>query len=1074
MGIVGITGISDSRVAAVCADIIKKTGGQFLIVAPTFVRAGKLASDLSFFTDEKICVMPSDEETFVNYEAKNKDALIERLNILKTLAEGERCIVVAPVSQVIKKLPPHDTFLESVSVLKTGGNMNVHLLEEKLTEAGYERVPMVYAKGQYSKRGGIVDIFAPYNELPYRLDFFDDEIESIRLFDPESQRSLKKIDMVSLYPARQIVGGPSIYDDALRKIEKNYADMDERREQLKEAVITRTNMQHLENYIDYFYNSPEYIWDYMKKGTFIIDDPSKAMEKAEAKAKEFRHDFGVFLEKGVVSKADRKYLPSVSDYLKLYSRKKVFFMMPFEKSIKGAETYEETYNIKSRQSMSFNGKMDILERELNMLVEDGYKVTLVLGTEERLANMQDFLDRCGLGKRVWLKSGMLSEGMVFPEEKKCIITDGDIFGIRKYSSKRRRRHTGGEPIKSFSDIGKGDYVVHDSHGIGRFIGIQQLNVRGIKKDYFKIEYAGKDMLYVPVEQMDIVQKYAGADAKVPRINKLAGKEWQNVKAGAKAAVVGMARELLETSAARKEQGGYAFGKDTIWQKEFEESFPYEETPDQLRCIEEIKADMEKQVAMDRLLCGDVGYGKTEVAARAMFKCVAEGKQAVVLVPTTILASQHYHTLKDRFEKFPFSVEMLSRFRTDAQQKKILRDAEKGTVDVIIGTHRLLSGDVRFKDLGLLVIDEEQRFGVRHKEAIKKLRKNVDVLTLSATPIPRTLHMSLMGIRDMSLIEEPPEDRYPVQTYVTEQEDYIIKEAIQRELERGGQVYVIYNRVSGIYRTADMIDRLVPGRKISVGHGRMNETALEDVMLEFIAGGSEILVATTIIESGIDIQNVNTVIVLDADKYGLSQLYQLRGRVGRGNRLAYAYLMHKKNKILSETADKRLRAIKDFTEFGAGFKIAMRDLEIRGAGNLLGSKQHGHMLNVGYEMYLRLLAEAVKALGGETGTPEKEEALVELSVEAVIPQTYIEDEMTRLEIYKKIAGVNDKVSVEEMRHELMDRFGEIPEETENLIKVSHIKSLAENLGIKKVTQKGAKTPDEIIETLTLVQNNENMI
>ncbi len=1074
MGIVSITGISDSRVAAVCADIIKKAGGQFLIVVPNFVRAGKLASDLSFFTDEKICVMPSDEETFVNYEAKNKDALIERLNILKTLAEGQRCIVVAPVNQVIKKLPPHDIFLKSVSVLKTGETMDVHLLEERLTETGYERVPMVYAKGQYSKRGGIVDIFAPYNELPYRLDFFDDEIESIRLFDPESQRSLKKIDMVSLYPARQIVGGPSIYDDALRKIEKNYADMDERREQLKEAVITRTNMQHLENYIDYFYKSPEYIWDYMEKGTVIIDDPSKAMEKAEAKAKEFRDDFGVLLEKGVVSKADRKYLPAVSDYLKLYSREKVFFMMPFAKVVKGVETYEETYNIKSRQSMSFNGKMDILERELNMLVEDGYKVTLVLGTLERLANMKDFLDRCGLGERVWLKSGMLSEGMVFPEEKKCIITDGDIFGIRKYSSKRRRRHTGGEPIKSFSDISKGDYVVHDSHGIGRFIGIQQLNVRGIKKDYFKIEYAGKDMLYVPVEQMDIVQKYAGADAKVPRINKLAGKEWQNVKSGAKAAVAGMARELLETSAARKEQGGYAFGRDTIWQKEFEESFPYEETPDQLRCIEEIKADMEKPVAMDRLLCGDVGYGKTEVAARAMFKCVAEGKQAVVLVPTTILASQHYHTLKDRFEKFPFSVEMLSRFRTDAQQKKILRDAQKGMVDVIIGTHRLLSGDVRFKDLGLLVIDEEQRFGVRHKEAIKKLRKNVDVLTLSATPIPRTLHMSLMGMRDMSLIEEPPEDRYPVQTYVTEQEDYIIKEAIQRELERGGQVYVIYNRVSGIYKTADMIDRLVPGRKISVGHGRMDETALEDVMLEFIAGGSEILVATTIIESGIDIQNVNTVIVLDADKYGLSQLYQLRGRVGRGNRLAYAYLMHKKNKILSENADKRLRAIKDFTEFGAGFKIAMRDLEIRGAGNLLGSKQHGHMINVGYEMYLRLLAEAVKALGGETGMPEKEEALVELSVEAVIPQTYIEDEMIRLEVYKKIAGVTDKVSAEEMRQELMDRFGEIPEETENLIKVSYIKSLAENLGIKKVTQKGAKTPDEIIETLTLVQNNENMI
>ena len=577
--------------------------------------------------------------------------------------------------------------------------------------------------------------------------------------------------------------------------------------------------------------------------------------------------------------------------------------------------------------------------------------------------------------------------------------------------------------------------MHETQGIGKFVGLEQLTVKGEQKDYLKIQYAGNDVLYVPTDQMDLVQKYIGGDVDTTKISKLNSKDWRKTKAKAKASIAKMAKELLEIQAEREKNKGYKFGPDTVWQKEFEESFPYTETADQLRCVEEIKKDMESDKAMDRLLCGDVGYGKTEVAARAMFKAAAEGKQVCVLVPTTILASQHYYTLKERFEKFPFTVDMISRFRSEAEQQQTLKNLKNGQVDVIIGTHRLLSDDVRFKDLGLLVIDEEQRFGVQHKEKIKKLKSNVDVLTLSATPIPRTLHMSLLGIRDMSVIEEPPEERYPVQTFVMEDEDYIIKEAIEKEIERGGQVYVIHNRVNTIYQLADRIDNLVPDLRIGVGHGQMSETALEDVMMDFINGDLDVLVATTIVESGIDIPNVNTIIIIDADKFGLSQLYQLRGRVGRANRLAYAYLLHKKNQVLSDIAERRLRAIKTFTEFGAGFKISMRDLEIRGAGNLLGTEQHGHMVNIGYELYCKLVDDAVKALKGEVVPTRREDTTVEINVSAFIPETYINDEVTKLTIYKKIAAISDKEDFSDMKDELIDRFGDIPKPTWNLIRVA---------------------------------------
>ena len=645
-------------------------------------------------------------------------------------------------------------------------------------------------------------------------------------------------------------------------------------------------------------------------------------------------------------------------------------------------------------------------------------------------------------------------GMVFPEEKLYIISDKDIFNSTRIGKKRHKTNRS-QKMQSFSDFKTGDYVVHENHGIGKFLGIQALEVQGEQKDYLKIKYSGTDLLYVPVEQMDIVQKYIGSEGIAPKVSKLSGDEWKVAKTRAKLAIAEMTEELIKLYADRKASKGYAFSKDTVWQKEFEAYFSYQETDDQLTSIEEIKKDMESNLPMDRLLCGDVGYGKTEVAARAIFKCISEGKQAAMLVPTTILANQHYNSLKDRFSNFPFNIDMLSRFRTDKQQEKIIDGLKKGSVDFVIGTHRLLSDDIKYKDLGLLVIDEEQRFGVAHKEKLKQLKSNIDVLTLSATPIPRTLNMSLTGIKDMSLITEPPSDRYPVQTYVLEQDDIVMREIIARELDRDGQVYIVFNRVKGINRLAEKVQSLVPDAKIVVGHGQMNEKSLESVMQTFISGKADILIATTIIESGIDIPNANTMIVIDADKCGLAQLYQLRGRVGRTDKIAYAYLMYQKNKVLTEVAEKRLKAIKEFTEFGSGFKVAMRDLEIRGAGNVLGAEQSGHMMNIGYELYCKLVDDAVRKAKGESVPEQVDEINIELDVAANIPNWYIDNETLKLQMYKKIATVSTREDSEEIIDELLDRFGDLPKETLNLIAISMIRALSANVGVSNIHEQAGK-------------------
>lgn len=1064
---INISGISESRVAPVCAYLCRKKD-QSIIIVSTDVRARRLALDLSFFVkDKEIMVLPGEEPFFLRYDAKNHDQMIERLKALKALRTGEPAVVIAPVSAAIKKMTPHSFFEESTVKMTLGEEIDLEKVKADLVKMGYERMEIVDGRGQFSIRGGIIDVFTPDGNHPYRVELFGTEIDSIRTFDEDTQRSLENLKFIEIYPAEQIMASEDIFIRASDKIRRNYSKaasaaessgrpeladrIKKTRDELCEYIESVANLQLLENYIHYFYDEPEYLWDYMQNGSVMIDDPDRIYEALELRDREQDEDFKVMLERGQVIGSDAAGLSDTSDFMKVLRQPDAAVFTPFPKRVQGIDTFDNVYNMQSRQTLTFSGKMNVLETELKSYVKKGYKVTMVCSSPERLENLKEFTERIGLDGKILFEKGSLTAGIDLPTEKLCWISESDIFASKKTGRKKKKFKDAGQKIQSFADMREGDYVVHENHGIGRFIGIEQLSVEGEKKDYIKIKYAGNDMLYVPVEQMDIVQKYIGSDGGVPKINKLSGGEWKATKAKAKAAIAVMAKDLIDLYAQRKMEKGYSFGPDTVWQREFEDSFPYEETDDQLRSIVEIKADMEKPFSMDRLLCGDVGFGKTEVAARALFKCVADGKQAAVLVPTTILANQHYYTLKERFENFPFKVEVLSRFRSPAQQSEILSKLEKGQVDLIIGTHRLLSKDVKFKDLGLLVVDEEQRFGVEDKEAIKKLKTNVDVLTLSATPIPRTLNMSLTGIKDMSLIEEPPEERYPVQTYVLEQDDQLIKEIIERELGRGGQVYVVFNRVRGIQQIADKISELVPDAVVAVGHGQMNEHALENVMLSFINGESNVLVSTTIVESGLDIPNANTMIIMDSDRYGLSQLYQLRGRVGRSNRLAYAYLMYQKDKVLTEVAEKRLRAIREFTEFGAGFKVAMRDLEIRGAGNLLGTEQSGHMMNIGYELYCKMVDDAVRALQGEIVNDNKEETSVEIPVSAYIPERYIENETLKLQMYKKIAAVRSYDDEDEILDELLDRFGDVPRETVNLVKLAHIRYLAEEMSVTRIHQ-----------------------
>lgn len=1080
MAVTNISGISESRVAPVAAEIMR-TKDQNIIIVASDQRATRLASDLSFFEpDTEIIVLNSQDSFFTRYEARSNVQMMKRLKALKSLRTGEKVIIILPVTAAIKKIIPKKYYEKDSLRLEFGQEHKFEKVKDILSRMGYERVEQVETRGEYSVRGGIIDIFTPDSNDPYRIEFFGDEVDSIRAFDIDSQRSKENLKYIEIYPANEIVGSKELFQIAASNVDNEYSkeikklenkspsratSLIKTRDELVEYIIQVENLQLMENYIHYFYEETEHIWDYMEDGNILIDDPDRIYEMLNLHDSEQEHDFETLLERGSVIQKERESLSTEEDFQISFSLPNVTIFTPFTKAIKGINTFDKVINMQSRQTLSFEGKLNVLESELKSYVKRGYDVTLVFSSPDRMENLKEFIERIGLEGKIKFATGSISQGIDFPTEKKCWICENDIFNSHK--KLRKKYKDKGSKLASFLDLNEGDYVVHENHGIGKFIGIEQLKVEGIIKDYFKIKYGGNDMLYVPVEQMDMVQKYIGGDGVVPKINKLSGGEWKLTKQKAKAAIAEMAMDLVDLYAKREMEPGFAFSDDTIWQKEFEDDFPYEETDDQLRAIDEIKSDMSKPVAMDRLLLGDVGFGKTEVAARALFKCVSDGKQAAVLVPTTILANQHYYTLKDRFEKFPFKVEVLSRFKTPKQQKDVLDKLSRGQVDLVIGTHRLLSEDVKFKDLGLLVVDEEQRFGVEDKENLKKLKSNVDVLTLSATPIPRTLNMSLTGIKNMSLIEEPPEERYPVQTYVMEEDDQVLKEVVERELGRAGQVFIVFNRVKGINQIARKIEDLVPEAKVLVGHGQMNEHQLEDVMLSFINNEANVLVATTIVESGLDIQNANTMVILDSDRYGLSQLYQLRGRVGRSNRMAYCYLMYKKDKVLNEAAEKRLKAIRDFTEFGAGFKIAMKDLEIRGAGNLLGTAQHGHMMNVGYELYCKMVDNAIKALKGEIVNDTREECTIDIPMSAYIPSWYIEDEILKLQMYKKIAEVRTKEDEDEILDELVDRFGDVPKTVVTLLKVSRIKHLAEKLKLTKLKVDEGRDLDDLISGLEMM-------
>lgn len=1087
---IGYIGASDSSVAPLIAQTIKKDKlkGPILLIVSSQNRAMALSSDISFFCDKPVFVMPPRENLFMSYSAKSRENTLKRIEILKSMEAGEDIIVIAATPALMRKLPPVGIYNQNKIKLELGNIIKPEELKKSIVKLGYEPMSMVENIGEFSSRGGIFDFYSPSQEHPVRIEFFGDEIDSIRTFDIETQRSIQSLDEITIYPARDIYLDRDKFDKVARKIISDYDDRIEelmkfpndngesidnlirRKEEVSDHIKTLASMSLMENYIQYFYDHTSFLWDYVnpKSGSILIEEPDKVEEYIEAQDKENKREFDSYYRTGRAVMSESGLLVTLDDFFNIYSDDKISalgIIMPFTKKIDHIQEYTKVEDVKVRFTENYGGRMDRFADGVTKYLESGYRVSIVIGDEIKLNSIKEFLNENHISDlNIEFHNGNISRGSEFYEEKLVYISEFDIFG--KVKTVKKRKASSKEKAVFFSELKPGDYIVHENHGIGLFKGMEQVVVEGEKKDYLLIQYAGTDRLFVPVDQMGFLQKYVGAEGIKPKINKLSGGDWKATKAKAKLAIAEMTGQLLELYAKRQGRQGYAFGPDSPWQKEFEDSFPFAETEDQLVATEEIKGDMEKDFAMDRLLCGDVGFGKTEVAARAIFKCIADGKQAVVLVPTTILAMQHYHTLKERFEKFPMKVAVISRFQSKKEQNEILKNMSKGQIDLLIGTHRLLSDDVKFKDLGLLVVDEEQRFGVAHKERIKELKVNVDVLTLSATPIPRTLNMSLSGIKEMSLISQPPQDRMPVQTYVVEEDDFLIKDIIHRELARGGQVFVVYNRVKGILSLAERIRKIVPDANVVIAHGQMKEHSLEDVMMNFVAGEADVMVCTTIIETGIDIPNANSLIILNADKLGLSQLYQLRGRVGRSTRTAYAYLMYRRGKSLSEAASKRLKAIKDFTEFGSGFKIAMRDLEIRGAGNLLGSQQSGHMMNIGYELYCRLVDDAVRALRGEVVKEKSEDLKIDLNVSAIIPSWYIAEEELKMEMYKKCAGITNDEELSDIMDEFIDRFGDIPKETENIMYLNYIRSLAEAIGTSRIYEERG--------TAVVVLEKENLL
>lgn len=988
-----------------------------LILAEDERRAREIYEDYRFY-DRKVYSYPAKDLLFFQADIHGNLLIRQRMKVIKALLEEKELTVVTSIDGCMDFLESLEKIKEQLIHYESDSTVDIEQLKNQLVALGYERVGQVEMPGQFSVRGGIVDIYCLTEENPWRIELWGDEIDSIRSFDPESQRSLENLEELTIYPAVEHIG-----------------DRD------------------MVSFLDYF---PE------ERTIIFLDEPNRLTEKGGAVEEEYRQSRMHREEKGSRNLPEN-WLCSFEQLQKELNKRNCISVCALEPKQAGWKVREKFY-LEVKSISAYNNSFELLVKDLHQYKKQGYRIALLSGSRTRAERLAKDLQEEGLAAfygqdydreicpgEIMVVYGHAKKGFEYPLIKFAVMTESDIFGQEQ--KKKKKKNYSGSRIQDFAELSIGDFVVHEKHGLGIYRGIEKVEVDRIVKDYIKIEYRGGSNLYIPATQLDCLQKYSGADAsKAPKLNKLGTQEWNKTKSKVRGAVKNIAKELVELYAVRQEKEGYVCGPDTVWQREFEEMFPYEETEDQLSAIEDAKRDMESTRIMDRLICGDVGYGKTEVALRAAFKEVQESRQVAYLAPTTILAQQIYNTFVQRMKEFPVRVELLCRFRTPAQQKKAIEDLKKGQVDVIIGTHRILSKDVQFKNLGLLIVDEEQRFGVTHKEKIKQLKKDVDVLTLTATPIPRTLHMSLIGIRDMSVLEEPPMDRMPIQTYVMEYDEETVREAINRELRRGGQVYYVYNRVTDIADVALRIAKLVPDARVDFAHGQMSERELENVMYSFVNGDIDVLVSTTIIETGLDISNVNTMIIHDSDRYGLSQLYQLRGRIGRSNRTAYAFLMYRKNVMLKETAEKRLAAIREYTDLGSGFKIAMRDLELRGAGNLLGAQQHGHMNAVGYDLYCKMLNEAVKEAKG-IHTMEDFETSVDLNVDAYIPDSYISNEFQKLDIYKRIAGIETQQDYDDMLEELLDRFGEPGKAVLNLLAIAKLKAIAHQGYVTEIKQTG---------------------
>ena len=1063
--------------------MINGLGGDFdyrIIVTFSESKAREIYEDYKFY-DSNVCMFPAKDLIFYQADLSGNVITAERMRCIKSILEDEKNTIITTIDAFAAHVVPLDIIADHIQYFDVGSEISLSDVTEELVNAGYVRNYQIEGKGQFSIRGGIIDIFPLTEDNPIRIEMWGDEIESIRSFDILSQRSIENLSTVAVYPAMEMVlaedeldeGIEEVFAEAKKTQEKFRSDF--KTEEGARAIKIAENLRdeidlsgiggvNLDSFMSYFYDEAVSFIDYFREKScgIFLDEPTRLHEMLGAIELEFNESMQQRVMKGYA-------LPKQADLI--YSKEEVFAKISRFHGVamstlamkSGIIKPTGVVNIITKAMNSYNNSFEGLVADLKRLCKNSYRVVLLSASRTRAARLaadlaengihsfySENLDREVSPKEVMVSYGRIKQGFEYPLIKFAVISESDIFTERKLKKKKKHKFSG-DHISSFSELNVGDYVVHESHGLGIYQGIEQVTVDHVTKDYMKISYKDGGNLYIPATSLDTIQKYSSKDGAAPKLNKLGGTEWTKTKSKVKAAVDEIASDLVELYAARSAQKGYEYGPDTVWQTEFEELFPFEETDDQMAAIAATKADMESTKIMDRLICGDVGYGKTEIAIRAAFKAVQEGKQVVYLVPTTVLAQQHYATFTQRMKDYPVRIDLMCRFRSQTENKKTAMELKSGAVDIVIGTHRVLSKDVAFKDLGLLIIDEEQRFGVTHKDKIKKLKENIDVLTLTATPIPRTLHMSLIGIRDMSVLEEAPQDRVPIQTFVMEYNEELVREAINRELARGGQVFYVYNRVNTIAEMTGFLTQLLPDANIAYAHGQMKEAELERIMYDFVSGEIDVLVSTTIIETGLDIPNVNTMIIHDADQLGLSQLYQLRGRVGRSNRTAYAFLMYRRNKVLKEIAEKRLQAIRDFTELGSGFKIAMQDLEIRGAGTLLGESQSGHMNAVGYDMYCKLLNEAVKRRKGENVSQDISVS-VDLDVDAYIPDTYIVNENQKMDIYKRIAGIATIDEANDMRDELMDRFGSLPKAVENLLEIACLRVTAQPVFVTDIVGK----------------------